>query len=118
MGVTNSCKYFNVDSRKENILHCQLRNNASNLTAHLNSHFLSDVQQCGKCGYYIEDTKHYFMKCPYYNFERNILINKLNDIGVDFELETFSWGKSQYSYKLKCDFFSIVHEFIKSTKRF
>lgn len=66
MGVANSCKYFNVGSRKENILHGQFRNYANNLNAHLKSHFLSDVQLCGKCGYYIEDTKHYFTKCPYF----------------------------------------------------
>lgn len=104
MVVTNSCKYFNVGSRKKNILHCQLKNNSSNLNAHLKS-FLSDVQLCGKCGYYIEDTKHYFMKCPYYNFERNILVNKFDNICVDFELESLLRGKSQYSYKLNCEFF-------------
>lgn len=76
MGVTNSCKYFNVGCRKENILHGQFRNYANTLNAHLKSHFLSDVQLCGKCGYYIEDTKHYFTKCPYFK-NINILWNKL-----------------------------------------
>lgn len=55
LGVTNSCKYFNVGSRKEYILHCQLRNNASNLNAHLKVMFLSDDWLCEKYGYYIED---------------------------------------------------------------
>lgn len=36
------------------------------LTLTLKVIFLSDVQLCGKCGYYIEDTKHYFTKCPYF----------------------------------------------------
>lgn len=84
--VTISCKDFIVRSRKENVRYCQLRNNASNLNAHLKKSFLSDVQLCGKCGYYIEDTEHYFMK-RHYNFERNILVNKFNNIGVDLNLK-------------------------------
>lgn len=58
------------------------------------------------------------MKGPYHNFERNILVNKLNDIGADFQLETtLLRGESQYSCELNCKMFSIVHEFIKSTKK-
>lgn len=32
LGVTNSCNYFNVGSRRENILHCQLKINSNSLT--------------------------------------------------------------------------------------
>lgn len=109
MAGSYSCKYFNVSSRKETISHCQLRNNASHLNAHLKSLRLSDVQLCGKCGYFIEDTKHYFMNCPYYTFERNILINELNNIGVDFEFQTLLRGKSQNSYKINFEIVSIDH---------
>lgn len=36
----------------------------------------------------IEDNKHYIIKCPYYDFDSNILVNELNNIGFYFELET------------------------------
>lgn len=39
------------------------------------------------------------MKFPYYNFERNRLVNKLNNIGVGFELETLLRGKSNILIK-------------------
>lgn len=39
------------------------------------------------------------MKFPYYNFERNRLVNKLNNIGVGFELETLVRGKSNILIK-------------------
>lgn len=86
----------------------------------LKKSFFSDEQLhvCEKCGYCIEDTEHYFMKCPYYNFERNTLVNKLNNIGVEFELETLLRGKIKYSYQINREIVSIVHKFIKSTERF
>lgn len=34
----------------------------------------------------IEDTEDYLWKCPYYDFKRNSLVNKLNNIGVEFKL--------------------------------
>lgn len=39
LGVTSSCKYVNVGSRKENILHWQLKNKARNLNLFFKSHF-------------------------------------------------------------------------------
>lgn len=36
----------------------------------------------------IEDNKHYIINCPYYDFDSNILVNELNNIGFYFELET------------------------------
>lgn len=47
------------------------------------------------------------MKCPYYSFERNILVNRLNNIGVNFELETLLRRKIQYSYKWNCEVFPL-----------
>ena len=117
-GATNKpCRYFNFGNRKENILHCQLRNNASNLNAHLKNHFLSDIQSCQKCGFHTEDTEHYFINCPSYNVERNILVKKLNDIDVVFELDALLRRKCQNSYQTTCKIFSYVQEFIKSSKR-
>lgn len=41
-------------------------------------------QSCEKA--VIEDTEDYLWKCPYYDFKRNSLVNKLNNIGVEFKL--------------------------------
>ena len=42
-GTKASPKYFHIGDRKENIIHCQMRNDASNLNLHLQQHhFLTD----------------------------------------------------------------------------
>lgn len=41
-------------------------------------------QSCEKA--VIEDTEDYLWKCSYYDFKRNSLVNKLNNIGVEFKL--------------------------------
>jgi hypothetical protein len=41
--------HYNFGIRKFNIIHCQLRNEASNLKAHLFSDFLSDNTNCPNC---------------------------------------------------------------------
>jgi hypothetical protein len=41
-GTKASPKYFHIGDRKENIIHCQMRNDASNINLHLQQHHLSD----------------------------------------------------------------------------
>jgi hypothetical protein len=41
--------HYNFGIRKFNIIHCQLRNEASNLKAHLFNDFLSDNTNCPNC---------------------------------------------------------------------
>jgi hypothetical protein len=49
--------HYNFGIRKFNIIHCQLRNEASNLKAHLFNDFLSDNTNCPNCSGPLEDKK-------------------------------------------------------------
>lgn len=50
MYCSKAKKYFNYGVRRENIIHCQLRNSASNLNDELFNHFLIDNPSCDMCG--------------------------------------------------------------------
>lgn len=98
MGVTSSCKYVNVGSRKENILHWQLKNKARNLNLFFKSHFyqMNSHMYVKNVVIIYKTLNSNLLNFPYYNFERNRLVNKLNNIGVGFELETLLRGKIKY----------------------
>ena len=49
---------------KLNIIRCQLRNGANNLTAHLFNDYLSDNTECPNCGGPLEDNDHFLFICP------------------------------------------------------
>lgn len=55
-------KLFDHGPRRESIIHCQLRNKASNLNAHLSVYedFLNEDPSCQYCGNSYEGTEHFF----------------------------------------------------------
>lgn len=53
-------KLFDHGPRRESIIHCQLRNKASNLNAHLYEDFLNEDPSCQYCGTSYEGTEHFF----------------------------------------------------------
>ena len=117
-------KIFNYGSRKENILHCQLRNESSNLNAHLYHQYLSEIASCTKCGYPNENNYHFFLECPAYNNQRRILFESLQNV-IELEsmspgqiLNTLLFGDRQLPYKINCSIFEAVQLYIKSSKRF
>jgi hypothetical protein len=59
--------HFNFGIRKFNIIHYQLRNEASNLKAHLFNDFLSDNTNCPNCSGPLEDNNHFLLNCPKFN---------------------------------------------------
>ena len=61
-------KLYNHGQRLENVLHCQLRNNCSNLNADLFSHYLQDFSNCLYCDSEWKDPKHFFMHCATYMY--------------------------------------------------
>lgn len=67
---------------------------------------------------FILKTLKIFIKCPYYKFNINILVNKLNNISIEFDFAIRLRGKVQYSYQTNCEFFSIVHESLNLLWRF
>jgi hypothetical protein len=50
---------INFGIRKSNIIYCQLKNEASNLKAHLFNDFLSDNTNCPNCSGPLEDNNHF-----------------------------------------------------------
>ena len=79
-------KLFDIGKRKSNIVHCQLRNNASNLNADLKSHFLRDSASCDMCGDHNENSFHYFFQCPELADHRTILISGINEMQLSVPL--------------------------------
>jgi hypothetical protein len=81
-GTKASPKYFHIGDRKENIIHCQMRNDASNLNLHLQQHHLSDRPSCPHCNDPCESPSHYFMHCPLYNIHRQQLVDSFNELNI------------------------------------
>jgi hypothetical protein len=81
-GTKASPKYFHIGDRKENIIHCQMRNDASNLNLHLQQHHLSDRPSCPHCNDPCESPSHYFMHCPLYNIHRQQLVDSFNKLNL------------------------------------
>jgi hypothetical protein len=77
-GTKASPKYFHIGDRKENIIHCQMRNDASSLNLHLQQHHLSDRPSCPHCNDACESPSHYFLHCPLYNIHRQQLVDSFN----------------------------------------
>jgi hypothetical protein len=53
--------HYNFGIRKFNIIHCQLRNEVSNLKAHLFNDFLSDNTNYPNCSGPLEDNNHFML---------------------------------------------------------
>ena len=111
-------EYFNIGNRKENIIHCQLRNGASNLNTHLQQHHLSDRSNCPHCNDVDEDPHHFFISCPVYNIQRQTLRNIFNELGIDFDIQTILFGCDTIDYKQNVKLVLAIHTFIKNSKRF
>jgi hypothetical protein len=58
-GTNASPKYFHIGDRKENIIDCQMRNDASNLNRHLQQHHLSHRPSCPHCNNPCESPSRY-----------------------------------------------------------
>ena len=106
--------------RKENIVHCQLRYNCSNLKHHLFTSHLSDSSCCPHCAYTCEDTTHFFFQCPEYTDIRNFLISEIRNVlpSLRIDLSLLLYGSDNVDSSTNCKIFSIVQKFIKESKRF
>ena len=72
--------HYNFGIRKFNIIHCQLRNEASNLNALLFKDFLSDNTDCANCRGPLEDNNHFLFICRKYNNLRLVLLDSIKTI--------------------------------------
>jgi hypothetical protein len=74
--------FYNCGIRKFNIIHCQLRNEASNLNALLFKDFLSDNTDSANCRGPLEDNNHFLFICLKYNNLRLVFIRFHTDINT------------------------------------
>jgi hypothetical protein len=82
--VKKKKQHYNFGNRRENIILCQLRNKASNLNAHLMKDHITYDPHCFYCGHDFEDNFHFFLECPKYTQQRNILLQQFRAIDVLF----------------------------------
>ena len=71
----------------EKKIHCQIRNDASNLNLYLQQHHLSDRPSCPHCNNPCESPSHYFMHCPLYNIHRQQLVDSFNELNIEFTIQ-------------------------------
>lgn len=93
-------KLFNFGDRRENIIHCQLRNNASSLNGDLFYDFIRENPICENCGYHTENESHFFFVCPKYTEERNCLFYRISmlDFQNPLTLDLLLFGDDDISY--------------------
>ena len=101
-------------------MHCQLRNNASNLNAHLKSHFLRDNATCDSCGHHTENSFHFFFQCPEFADHRTNLISGISEmqLSVPVSLNLLLHGEKCLSFNDNKKIFELVQNYILETKRF
>jgi hypothetical protein len=107
--------YFHQGKRRFNIIHCQLRNCASNLQSHLKKDHLTDCDLC-VCGQSAETNYHFFFECGNFTAQRAILTNKLDRFGLSLDL--LLYGSLELSYIDNGYILGAVHSYIKDSNRF
>ena len=108
-------KYYLTGNRKSQILHTRLRTNCSSLNNDLFLKNISESPLCS-CGS-IENTQHFFLRCPRYNEHRTLLFNEVSK-HQPVSLNLLLYGSSSLSYETIVAIFQIVHKYISDTKRF
>ena len=108
--------FFSTGSRKVNIIHCQLRNEASDLKDHLFCDHLSDSSICA-CGDPVEDNFHFFYVCPFYIYQRYELFRKISNFN-NVNLDVLLQGCSDFNIDENTEIFTYVQQYIHETGRF
>jgi len=112
-------KLYDYGRRKLNIIHCQLRNKASNLNADLFNHYLRENSNCENCDSDCENSSHFFFECPIYDVQRQSFLESLNNLhlSVPISLNLLLHGDSSLPSRKNIALFEVVQKFILSTKR-
>ena len=108
-------KYYYSKNRKAQILHTWLRTNCSSLNLDLFLKGITDSPLC-RCGS-IENSQHFFFHCPYYQQQRNALLNVVSTYHRP-TLDLLLYGESSLSYDVNMLIFENIHRFILNCKRF
>ena len=107
--------YFYTGERKEQIIHCRLRLEISDLNADLYSRHLRDDPSCA-CGYHSETAEHYLLYCSNFQNMRTLTLHTISQHQLDilFLLN----GNPDLNNEENSRMFLVVHDFIKQSKRF
>ena len=112
---TKVSSYYYSGKRMEQIIHCRLRLQMSQLNFDLFNRHLTENQSCA-CGHPFETAEHYLLLCPNYHDIRRDTLMQIEDSYLDIQMLLFdnqSLGSHQNEF-----IFKKVHEFIRRTRRF
>ena len=107
--------YYYSGQRMEQIIHCRLRLQMSDLNFDLFNRHLTENQSCA-CGHPFETAEHFLLLCPNYHDIRKDTLMQIEDNYLDIQILLFgnrSLGTHQNEF-----IFKKVHEFIRRTRRF
>jgi hypothetical protein len=109
--------YFSGD-RRHNMIHARLRMLCSSLNDHLYSFIhVVDSPAC-LCGNHRENNKHYFLECPLYFIERNVMFAQLTLLNFHPTLSNLLFGDASQSDEINKKAFLIIQDYIMTTRRF
>ena len=97
------------------IIHAKLRTNCSALAKDLFNKNILDSPYC-LCGE-IENAAHFFLKCPRFTAQRNVLMNEISQHS-QVSLKIILFGNSSLNNETNTSIFSSVHSYLSTTKRF
>ena len=111
----NIAPYYYFGNRIEQIVHCRLRLQMSDLNNDLFNRHLRDNPSCS-CGHSNETAEHYLLHCKEHTETRHNTIYTLSPNMIN--LQTLLFGSHLLDIKENSLVFASVHEFISHTKRF
>ena len=97
------------------VLHTRLKTHCNALNHDLFKKNISDTLLC-HCGS-VQNTHHFFCKCPFYNIVRNDLIHKESTLH-EVSIELLLYGNPNFPNDLNTKIVESVHKYILNTKRF
>ena len=108
--------FYNVGTRRLNILHTKLRYSCSALNHDL--HRVNLVESPAySCGHHSENVFHYFFECPIYTTFRENMLSHLRPYNP-VNLEMLLCGKQELSVIENENIFNIVQTYIHASNRF
>ena len=110
--------WYLIGERTTNMWHARMRMKCSPLNDDLHSHIhVVDTPGCS-CGYRRETSKHFLLDCPLYTDERDAMLSELALLGFKPLVKNLLFGDTTYSVETNCKAFTIIQNYLKSTKRF
>lgn len=116
--------FYHGNTRFSNIHHCRIRNHCSALRSDLFLNFVTDSPICTYCTENVdEDAIHFFFNCTYFQHERSLLIDDLQNFfqpprAIPFTEQEFLFGNADFSFNENINLFTAVQNYILRTKRF